>query len=91
MAPKSSFAVVISVAGAPNQRDTSFVNCLKCIYHDDVHKIRPYGVPFRLNADGFCFNFEDSFLGEKKIKKGALIETSNGCFSKNTGFQLVSL
>lgn len=92
MAANSSFAVVISVAEAHYQRDTSVVNCLKCTYHDDVHKFRPYGVPFRLNAQGFWFIIDDSFLEEQKIKEGALIETSNGgCFSKKTGFQLVSL
>ena len=95
MPAKSSFAVVISVAEARYQRDTSVVNCLKCTYHDDVDEFRPYGVPFRLKArgQGFFSNkdfiIDDSFLEE--LKEGALIETSYGCFRKNTGIQLVSL
>ena len=91
MAASSSFAVVISVAKAHYQSHTSVVNCLKCTYAD-VHKFRPYDVPFRLNAEGEGFIFHNSFLREQEIKEGTLIETSNGrYFSKNTGIQLVSL
>ena len=92
MAANSSFAVVISRAEAHYQGHTSVVNCLKCTYHADVHKFRPYGIPFRLNDEEDGFIFDNSFLREQEIKEGTVIETSNGCyFSKNTGFQLVSL
>lgn len=88
MAANSSFAVVFSVAKHHHGHNL-VVHCWKCTYHADVHKCRPYGVPFRLNAKGIGFIFDDSFLKEKEIKEGALIEISNGyCFSKNTGIQL---
>ena len=91
MAANSSYAVVISRAEAHYEGHTSVVNCLKCTYHaDDI--FRPYGVPFRLNDEKDRFIFLNSFLREQKIKEGTVIKTFSGCnFSKNTGFQLVSL
>ena len=92
MAANSSFAVVISRAEAHYQGHTSVVNCLKCTYHADVHEFRPYGVPFRLNDEEDGFIFHNSFLRKQEINEGTVIETFSGCyFSKNTGFQLVSL
>lgn len=89
MAANPSFAVIISLGKAHDQGHTSTVNCLRCTYLAEVDKFRPYGVPFRLHADGNWFIIRNKFLREKQLKEGTVIKISNKCcFSANTGIQL---
>ena len=92
MAANSSFAVVIAVAKAHDLGHTSTVSCLKCTYHAEVDKFRPYGGPFRLSADSNRFTIRDKLLSDQEIKEGTVLRIGFcGSFIENTGIQLVSL
>lgn len=89
----SSCAVVISLAKAHHQNNTSIVYCLRLKLQRDLGELRPYGHPFPLHADGNKFVIRNDFLREEEIDVGKLIVLRrSGCrYHRNTGYHWVSL